>query len=348
MELRRFVPLAPLPGAVLTAVIYGLDPTYESGGYPVHQWSTLGVIAGWCLLLAGLTVVAPSLVGRWMAVIAAIAWVAGPSNPGAGEIVLYAIGFLLSALLLLVSSATFVVLRYGARGRIAAAIALGALGVAALVSFGFPQSPFVDNPAGQVWAALLLAPAFVAGGALWLWLDRPSTAALARAGQPASFARRFLAGFVSWVIFGFGTSTLAGAGAQAGPAVGSVMSVASYPVGVVLLQIMPTALWGRTLGQLAAGLRVVRVDTGLAPGWLRSIVRFTLFQSVPLVGFIYFMAWGVSVRLGIGAGVPGRLLWDRASGTAVVRVPATTPAVQPIPPPALPKPDPDVVWPSYD
>ena len=344
MELRRFVPLAPLPGAVLAAVIYGLDPTYESGGYPVHQWSTFGVIAGWCLLLAGLTVVAPSLVGRWVAVIAAISFVAAPSNPGAGETVLYAIGFVLSALLILVTSATFAVLRYGTRGRIAAAIALGALGVAALLSFGFPQSPYLNNPAGQVWAALLLAPAFVACGGLWLWLDRPPTAAVAGAGQPASFARRFLTGFVSWVIFGIASSTLTSAGSQAGPAVGSVMSVASYPICVVLLQIVPTALWGRTIGQLATGLRVVRVDTGSAPGWLRSIVRFTVFQSVPLLGFIYFLVWGVSVRIGFGSGVPDRLAWDRASGTAVIRVPATTPAGQPVPAPKPPKPDSDSIW----
>ena len=348
MDWRRYLPLAPLPGAVLAAVIYGLDPTYESGGYPVHQWSTFGVIAGWCLLLAGLTVVAPSLVGRWVAVIAAVSWVAGPSNPGAGETVLYAVGFVLSALLILVSSATFAVLRYGTRGRIAAAIALGALGVAALVSFGFPQSPYLNNPAGQVWAALLLAPAFVACGALWLWLDRPSTAAAAGAGQPASFARRFLAGFVSWVIFGVASSTLTSAGSQAGSAVGSVMSVASYPICVVLLQIMPTALWGRTLGQLATGLRVIRVDTGSAPGWLRSIVRFALFQSVPLLGLIYFLVWGVRTRVGIGSGVPDRLAWDRASGTAVIRVPATTPAGQPVSRPEPPKSDRDAVWQSYE
>jgi hypothetical protein len=321
MDLRRFVPLAPLPGAVLAVVMYGLDPTYESGGYPVHQWSTAGVIAGWCLLLAGLAIVAPTLVGRSVAVLAAVSFVAGPSNPGAGQTLFYAIGFLLTAMLILVSSATLVVVRYGTRGRIAAGIALGALGVAALVSFGFPQSAYLDNPATQVWAALVLAPAFVAGGALWLWLDRPSTAAVAAAGQAASFGRRFLAGLVSWIIFGFASSTLAGAASQAGSAAGTVLSGASYPICVVFLQIMPTALWGRTLGQLATSLRVVRVDDGSAPGWLRSIVRFAVFQSVPLLGFIYFLVWGVNVRLGIGRGIPDRLAWDRASGTAVVRVP---------------------------
>ena len=322
MDWRRYLPLAPLPGAVLGAVIYGLDPTYESGGYPVHQWSTAAVIAGWCLMLLGLAVVGPSLVTRWMALAAALCFIAGPSNPGSGEDVFYAIGFVLTAAVILVASATYVARTQEARGRVLWSLGLTALGGAALISFGYPSNPFLDNPTTQVLATLVLTPAAVAFGALWLWLDRPSKLDPATDGEPAGFARRFLAGFVSWVIFGVAGSVL-------GAAVPALNALA-YPIGVVLLQVLPTALWGRTVGQLSAGVRVVRVDNGQRPGWLRSITRFVVFQSVPLVGLIYLLTWGAQVRMGYGRGVPARLAWDRASGTAVVRLPRPAVAAQSI------------------
>ena len=322
MELRRFLPLAPLPGAVLVAVMYGLDPSYGNGGYPAHQWSTAGVIAGWCLTLLGLTFVGPSLITRWIALAAALCMLAGPSNPGSGEIALYALGFLLTAALLAVATAMFVVRTQDTRGRVVWSLVLAAGGGAALVSFGYPSNPFLDNPATQALATLVVAPAAVAFGALWLWLDGPSQLDPARDGEPASFARRFVAGFVSWVIFGVATTSVA----EAMPTLGPL----AYPLGVALLQVVPTALWGRTLGQLSLGLRVVRVDSGGRPGWLRSAVRFVVFQSVVLLGLIYFVIWGLQVRLGVGRGLPFRLAWDRASGTAVLRAgKASAPAALP-------------------
>jgi RDD family protein len=329
MELRQLVPLAPLPGAVLTIVVYGLDPTFGSGGYPAHQWSTFAVIAGWCLVLAGLVMVAHNLVTVWAALIAGVSFVSGPSNPGTGAMVFYGIGFFLTAVLILIVVTTYVVRRYGARGRIVAAIALGAVGVAALLSLGYPGSPYLDNPGTQVWAVLVLAPVGVAVGAAWAWLDRPPAADIADLGPPASLLRRFLGGLISWVIFGVAGATLSGAAGQLGPGVGEVISAGTYPLCVVLLQVMPTALWGRTLGQMSVGVRVIRVDGGSRPGWLRSIVRFLVFQVVPLLGFIYLVAWGVNARLGIGPTVPDRLAWDRASGTAVVRAPGTAATARP-------------------
>ena len=323
MELRRFVPLAPLPGAVLAALMYGLDPSYGSGGYPAHLWSTVGVTAGWCLVLLGLTFVGPSLITRWMALAASLSFIAGAFNPDSGAIALYAFGFVLTAAIVLLACAMYVVQTRDSRGRVVWSLGLTALGAAALISFGYPSNPFLDNPATQVLATLVLAPAAVAFGTLWLWLDRPSRLDPARDGVPAGFARRFLAGFVSWVIFGVAGSSLA----VAVPA----LSALSYALCVVLLQVLPTAIWGRTIGQLGAGVRVVRVDNGGRPGWLRATVRSVVFQSVPLVGLIYFVTWGTHVRIGFGRGVPARLAWDHASGTAVVRagkapIPATLPA----------------------
>jgi len=75
---------------------------------------------------------------------------------------------------------------------------------------------------------------------------------------------------------------------------------------------------------------VVHVDGGGRPGWLRAAVRFVVFHSVPVLGPIYFIAWALNARIGVGGGVPERLAWDRASGTAVVRVPRPAVAAQSI------------------
>ena len=319
MELRRFVPLAPLPGAVLVVAMYGIDSAAESTGYPAHPWPMYGSIAGWCLLLIGLMFVAPSMVTRWMAIIAAVSFVAGPANPSTAETALFAVGFVLTAGLIVTAAAVYVVQTQAPRGRVAWSAGLTALGVGALFSFGFPSSPFLDNPGTQVWAALVVAPAALAFGSLWRRLDRPSTLDPSRSGPPSSFTRRFGAGFVSWVIFGVAAASL-----------GDVLPVISYPICVLLLQVFPTAVWGRTVGQLATGLQVVRVDGGGKPGWLRAAMRFVVFQAVPVLGPIYFIAWALNARIGVGAGMPERLAWDRASGTAVVRVPRPAVAAQSI------------------
>ncbi len=319
MELRRFVPLAPLPGAAVVVAMYGIDSAAESTGYPAHAWPMYGSIAGWCLLLIGLMFVAPSMVTRWMAIIAAVSFVAGPANPGTAKTALFAVGFVLTAGLIVTAATVYVVQTQAPRGRVAWSAGLTALGVGALFSFGFPSSPFLDNPGTQVWATLVVAPAAVAFGSLWRRLDRPSTLDPSKSGSPSSFTRRFGAGFVSWVIFGIAAASL-----------GDVLPAISYPICVLLLQVFPTALWGRTLGQLATGLQVVRVDGGGKPGWLRTAVRFVVFQSVPVLGPIYFIAWALNARIGVGGGMPERLAWDRASGTAVVKVPRPAVAAQSI------------------
>src|SRR5207247_7827327 len=205
-----------------------------------------------------------------------------PASPGAVETALFALGFVLTAALIVVAASVYVVQTQPARGRVAWAAGLAALGVGALFSFGYPSSPFLDNPGTQVWAALVVAPAAVAFGTLWRRLDRPSTLDRSKSGPPSGFTRRFGAGFVSWVIFGVAAASL-----------GDVLPVISYPICVLLLQVFPTAVWGRTVGQLATGLQVVRVDGGGKPGSLRAAVRFVVFQAVPVLGRISFIEWAV-------------------------------------------------------
>ena len=293
--LRRFVPLAPVPGAIVAASGYGLG-------------STLAVLIGWWLVLGGLVLIESNQITRWTAFIAAAAFA------GSAQVALFALGFVTTAALTLMV-ATIHLLRYGTQGRIIGAAALTVVGVGALLSFGYPDSGYLDNPATQLWASLVLAPVAVLFGALWVRLDVP----VAQIADPATSLRRFLAGLVGWVSMGILVSAL-GIG---------VLAPVSYPICVLLLQVLPTALWGRTFGQLCAALRVVRVDTGGKPGLLRSFVRFAVFQAVPLLGLIYIVVWANQLRTGAGGGLPERLAWDRASGTAVVRVARTQTAGAP-------------------
>jgi uncharacterized RDD family membrane protein YckC len=95
--------------------------------------------------------------------------------------------------------------------------------------------------------------------------------------------------------------------------------------------VVATARWGRTLGKLAAGTRVVAADDGDVPGWRRSLVRWAVPALVPLAltvvepdgGVARFLAYGVWPTV-----VYAPVLWDgwrrgfhdRAAGTVVVAV----------------------------
>jgi hypothetical protein len=356
-RLRRRVVLAPLPGALLLVLFYGLDSSHGSFGYPAPGWSTFSVIAGWCALLAALAVVAPSQISRWLAVFAALSFISGPTNPGAAGTILFALAFSLTALLILIAAATMVVRNFGWKGRVAWSMALAAAGVAAISSFGDPRNPYLDSPATQVLGALLVAPVFIGLGSIWVRLDR-LPAASAPAGTTATFARRFLAGFISWIILGMIGSSLLGIVSQgvslrslnAVEADAGLVSDAVYAAEVVLLQILPTAVWGRTLGQWAVGIRVVRVEDGSPPGWLRTIVRFVVFQTVPVVGFVYLMALLAKLQFGLGGGVPDRMVWDHASGTVVVtatKKPLNDPGPSEEPQRVVPSTR-DATWESYE
>jgi len=357
-RLRRWVVLAPLPGALLVILFYGLDPSYGTLGYPAHGLSTFGVIAGWCMLLVALAALAPSQISRWLAVLAALSFIAGPPNPGAAGTILFAVGFSLTALLILIAATTVVVGTFGWKGRVVWSMALVAAGAAAASSLGYPENPYLDSPARQVLGVLLLSPVFIGLGSIWVRLDR-RTAPGAAVGNPANLGRRFLAGFISWIIFAVIGTSLTGIVTQGASFLpnsdsaatdAGVVNEAVYVAEVVLLQILPTALWGRTLGQWAAGVRVVRVEDGSPPAWLRTIVRFVVFQTVPVVGLIYLIALLVKLRFGLGGGVPDRMLWDHASGTVVVT--ATKTSVNELGPPEEPPPTVastrDATWESYE
>ena len=86
-----------------------------------------------------------------------------------------------------------------------------------------------------------------------------------------------------------------------------------------LYTIVPTAMWGQTLGKIAVGTRVVADADGSLPGWRRSALRWAL---PGIVGRLPY------VGLWVGLAVMASLVWDprrrglhdRLAGTIVVRV----------------------------
>lgn len=68
------------------------------------------------------------------------------------------------------------------------------------------------------------------------------------------------------------------------------------------------ALWGRTLGGWAVGIRCVRADTGATPGWTVAVRRwFVLYGAAGLLGFAPVIgpwAWVVTLIVGLSP------LWD--------------------------------------
>lgn len=91
----------------------------------------------------------------------------------------------------------------------------------------------------------------------------------------------------------------------------------------VLYQIVLIALWGRTVGKLLVGIRVVRVNDGRSPGWVKSIIRY-LVINLP------FLAWLVQMS---PIFYDSRQGWhDRAASTIVIRRRRPTPKPDPAPP----------------
>ncbi|MDQ2826348.1 MAG: RDD family protein [Actinomycetota bacterium] len=82
--------------------------------------------------------------------------------------------------------------------------------------------------------------------------------------------------------------------------------------------VVPTALWGQTLGKVAIGTRVVTEADGSLPGWRRSTIRWALpglAGRLPYIGI--FVSLGVTASLVLDARRRG--LHDKAAGTIVVR-----------------------------
>lgn len=88
---------------------------------------------------------------------------------------------------------------------------------------------------------------------------------------------------------------------------------------LVVLEIGPTAVWGRTPGKAMLGVRCVDVDTGRPPGVVRSVFRGLLLHAwvaIPAVGWALPIAIIATTLLAPSA----RGVHDRLAGTLVVDV----------------------------
>lgn len=108
-------------------------------------------------------------------------------------------------------------------------------------------------------------------------------------------------------VIGLVDATVPGDG-QGGGAAGTVNTLVLFVLPAAYL-IVAEALWGRTLGKLAGGLRVAAVDGRPALGWRTATIRHVgrLASLVPAAGGY------------IAACTPARRTWhDILSGTAVI------------------------------
>ncbi len=86
---------------------------------------------------------------------------------------------------------------------------------------------------------------------------------------------------------------------------------------LLVLEVLPTAFWGRTPGKAMLGVRCVDVDTDGPPGMVRSVLRGLLLHAwvaIPVAGWVLPAAIAATV-----VAVPsGRGVHDRMAGTRVV------------------------------
>ena len=86
---------------------------------------------------------------------------------------------------------------------------------------------------------------------------------------------------------------------------------------LVVLEVLPTAFWGRTPGKVMLGVRCIDPHTGRPPGLLRSVLRGLLLHgwvAIPVLGWLLPVSITITTLL---AG-RGRGVHDRLSGTQVV------------------------------
>jgi uncharacterized RDD family membrane protein YckC len=109
---------------------------------------------------------------------------------------------------------------------------------------------------------------------------------------------------------------LRGAVRLEGAAVAAFVAVVFVLHGVYV--VAPTARWGRTLGKLIVGVRVVMQNDGRLPGWRESLQRWVL---PAIAWFIPYVGWAVSIglRATLVLDPLRRGVHDRMAGTIVVR-----------------------------
>lgn len=94
--------------------------------------------------------------------------------------------------------------------------------------------------------------------------------------------------------------------------------------------VLPVALWGRTVGKLIVGVRIVNADGVSSPGLVAAIVRGVLQPGLPFPALLMPVALVVLINLSSVAAVlisfvllfadaERRTLWDRLARTRVVR-----------------------------
>ena len=150
--------------------------------------------------------------------------------------------------------------------------------------------------------------------------------------RPASFATRLLAGALDILVLGgliFAISVVVGVlGAEVSPQGGQALLVAGL---VVVMVVIPTAVEtltrGRSLGKLAAGIRIVRDDGGP--------VRFrqAFVRALTGVGELWLTVGSVALITSM-LNDQGKRVGDILAGTYAVRVRGATRALPPLTMPA--------------
>jgi uncharacterized RDD family membrane protein YckC len=136
----------------------------------------------------------------------------------------------------------------------------------------------------------------------------------------ATVGQRVVGAVADLLVFGAVVTSplvlLRGAVRLEGSAVAAFVAVAFVLDSVYV--IVPTALWGRTFGELIVGVRVVMQNDGRLPGWKASVQRWFL-PAVAL--FIPYAGWAVSIGLRATLVVDPlrRGIHDRMAGTIVVK-----------------------------
>ncbi|MCY3948715.1 MAG: RDD family protein [Acidimicrobiaceae bacterium] len=97
----------------------------------------------------------------------------------------------------------------------------------------------------------------------------------------------------------------------------------------ILYEVVPGALWGRTLGKRVVGIKIVKAQAGEVPGWGRAIARWAI-PGLPLaiaglpvfgLGIIWIgWLWWVLCYLSLTWDRVYQGWHDRAAGTLVIKV----------------------------
>ena len=132
-------------------------------------------------------------------------------------------------------------------------------------------------------------------------------------GDIAGPGRRFVGSLVDTVVLTPVTVPLSrvvlhiGRNSPAGPRLAVLGAPAMYAI-------VGVAVWGRTLGKLVAGTRVLNESTGRPPGWWRATLRWVAQALVELAALFFARRTAVALPLIEVVYLPvlyGGILWDQ-------------------------------------